>query len=39
LFLSAHTIKAQMKSIYHKLDVSSRNQAVTRARELGLPEG
>jgi len=28
-----------MKSIYRKLDVSSRNQAVTRARELGLLEG
>jgi len=39
LFLSPHTIKAQMRSTYRKLGVSSRNQAVTRARELGLPEG
>ena len=39
LFLSPHTIKSQMKSIYRKLDASSRNQAVTRARELGLLEG
>jgi len=39
LFLSPHTIKSQMKSIYRKLDASSRHQAVTRARELGLLEG
>jgi len=39
LFLSPHTIKSQMKSVYRKLDVSSRHQAVTRARELGLLEG
>jgi len=39
LFLSPHTIKSQMKSIYRKLGVSSRNEAVTRARELGLLEG
>jgi len=39
LFLSPHTIKSQMKSIYRKLDASTRNQAVTRARELGLLEG
>jgi LuxR family maltose regulon positive regulatory protein len=39
LFLSPHTIKAQMRSTYRKLGVSSRNQAVTRARELGLLEG
>jgi LuxR family maltose regulon positive regulatory protein len=39
LFLSAHTIKAQVRSIYRKLDASSRNQVVTRARELGLLEG
>jgi LuxR family maltose regulon positive regulatory protein len=35
----AHTIKAQMRSIYRKLSVSSRSQAVTRARELGLLQG
>lgn len=39
LFLSSHTIKSQMKSIYRKLGTSSRSQAVTRARELGLLEG
>jgi LuxR family transcriptional regulator, maltose regulon positive regulatory protein len=39
LVLSPHTIKAEVKSIYRKLDASSRNQAVTRARELGLLEG
>ena len=39
LFLSRHTIKVQAISIYRKFGVSSRNQAVTRARELGLLEG
>jgi LuxR family maltose regulon positive regulatory protein len=36
LFLSRHTIKSQAISIYHKLDVSSRGDAVARAREIGL---
>jgi LuxR family transcriptional regulator, maltose regulon positive regulatory protein len=36
LFLSRHTIKTQAISIYHKLDVSSRGEAVARAREIGL---
>ena len=39
LYLSPHTIKSQLTSIYRKLDASTRNQAVTRARELGLLEG
>ncbi len=39
LFLSPHTIKSEMKSVYRKLGASTRNQAVTRARELGLLEG
>jgi LuxR family maltose regulon positive regulatory protein len=39
LFLSPHTIKAEVKSIYRKLGASSRNQAIARARELGLLEG
>ena len=39
LFLSAHTIRSQVRSIYRKLDVSSRHQVVTRAREIGLLEG
>jgi LuxR family maltose regulon positive regulatory protein len=39
LFLSPQTIKSRMKSIYRKLEFTSRNQAVSRARELGLLEG
>jgi LuxR family maltose regulon positive regulatory protein len=39
LFVSRNTVKTQAISIYRKLGVSSRNQAVTRARELGLLEG
>ena len=39
LFLSAHTIRSQVRSIYRKMDASSRHQVVTRARELGLLEG
>lgn len=38
LFLSANTVKSHVMSIYRKLAVSSRDQAVTRARELGLLE-
>ena len=34
--LSRHTVKAEATSIYRKLGASSRNQAVTRARDLGL---
>jgi len=37
--LSPNTIKSQMYSMYRKLDVSTRSQAVTRARELGLLDG
>jgi len=39
LFLSHNTIKSQANSIYRKLGASTRSQAVTRARELGLLEG
>jgi LuxR family transcriptional regulator, maltose regulon positive regulatory protein len=39
IFLSPHTVKSQAMSIYRKLDASSRHQAVTRSRELGLLEG
>ena len=39
LFVSPHTIKGQMKTIYRKLDATTRHQAVTRASELGLLEG
>ncbi len=38
-FLSPHTVKSQAISIYRKLGASSRHQAVTRSRELGLLEG
>jgi LuxR family maltose regulon positive regulatory protein len=37
--LSRHTVKSQATSIYRKLGAASRNQAVTRARTLGLLEG
>jgi LuxR family transcriptional regulator, maltose regulon positive regulatory protein len=39
LFLSRHTVKAQLESMYRKLDVHSRDAAVDRARALGLLEG
>jgi LuxR family maltose regulon positive regulatory protein len=39
LFLSRHTVKSQAYSIYRKLGVSTRSQAVARSRELGLLEG
>ena len=39
MFLSPRTVKSEAFSIYRKLGVSSRSQAVTRARDLGLLEG
>ena len=36
LYVSPHTIKTQAVSIYRKLGVSSRGQAVERAQQLGL---
>ena len=39
MFLSPHTVKSQAMSIYRKLGASSRHQAVTRSRELGILEG
>ena len=36
LVVAAGTIKAHTASIYRKLDVSNRTEAVARARELGL---
>jgi len=39
LFVSVHTVKSQQASLYRKLETSSRSQAVTRARQLGLLEG
>jgi LuxR family transcriptional regulator, maltose regulon positive regulatory protein len=39
LFLSPNTIKTQASSIYRKLGASTRSQAVTQARQLGLLDG
>ena len=39
MFLSRNTIKSQANSLYRKLGASTRSQAVTRSRELGLLEG
>jgi LuxR family maltose regulon positive regulatory protein len=36
LQLSRHTVKTQALSVYRKLGVSSRNEAIQRARSLGL---
>jgi LuxR family maltose regulon positive regulatory protein len=39
LFLSPNTIKSQAISLYRKLGVATRSQAVARSRELALMEG
>ena len=39
LFLSRHTVRAEVKAIYRKLDVSSRNDAVQKATAIGLLGG
>lgn len=36
LFLSIETVKSHLKSVYSKLDVSRRTQAVNKARDLNL---
>jgi LuxR family transcriptional regulator, maltose regulon positive regulatory protein len=36
LFVSVNTVKTHVKSIYRKLEVSSRREAVARARDLRL---
>ena len=36
LFVSSHTIKTQVKAVYRKLGVSSRNDAVQKATAIGL---
>ena len=38
LFVSRNTIKTQAISVYRKLGVSSRSEAISRASELGLVE-
>jgi LuxR family transcriptional regulator, maltose regulon positive regulatory protein len=39
LFLSPNTIKSQAVSLYRKLGVATRSQAVARSRELALLDG
>lgn len=36
LFVSRNTVKTQVSSIYRKLGISTRREAVARARDLGL---
>ena len=38
LYISRHTVKTQATSIYRKLGVSSRIEAIDRMHELGLFE-
>jgi LuxR family transcriptional regulator, maltose regulon positive regulatory protein len=39
LYISQHTVKTQALSIYRKLGVSSRSQAVQRMQKIGLLTG
>jgi LuxR family maltose regulon positive regulatory protein len=39
LFISSHTVKTEVKAIYRKLGVSSRNEAVRKAVAIGLLGG
>jgi LuxR family maltose regulon positive regulatory protein len=39
LFVSTNTVKSQARSIYRKLGVTSRAEAVTCARAAGLIDG
>jgi LuxR family transcriptional regulator, maltose regulon positive regulatory protein len=36
LYVSRHTVKSQVMSVYRKLGVSSRSEAIDRVEELGL---
>jgi ATP/maltotriose-dependent transcriptional regulator MalT len=38
LFIAQGTVKAHVASVYRKLGVHSRAEAVSKARDLGLPE-
>jgi LuxR family maltose regulon positive regulatory protein len=37
LFVSPHTVKSQVKSVYRKLGVASRGEAVALLADLGTP--
>jgi LuxR family transcriptional regulator, maltose regulon positive regulatory protein len=39
LSVSVHTVRSQVQAVYRKLQASTRAEAVTRARELGLFPG
>ena len=39
LHISRHTVKTQAISIYQKLGVSSRSEAIERMQEIGLLAG
>jgi LuxR family maltose regulon positive regulatory protein len=36
LYISMNTLKTHLKHIYERLDVSSRGEAIERARNMGL---
>ncbi|WP_102509732.1 helix-turn-helix domain-containing protein [Sanguibacter massiliensis] len=38
LFVSRNTVKTQVRSVYRKLGISTRAEAVVHARRLGLRE-
>ncbi|MDF2468710.1 MAG: LuxR family transcriptional regulator, partial [Rhodococcus erythropolis] len=36
LYVSVNTVKTQLRTLYKKLDVHNRNEAITKARQLRL---